>query len=186
MLLMIVGLALFAGIHLIPSLAPGLKTSWRDRMGEGGYKGTFSLLLLAGLVCIVLGWRSTIPSGLYAPPAALHGVALGALYIAFLLMVTSSRNSRLLQWIRHPQLTGVTVWALAHLSLNGDNRSVLLFSTLGIWALVEMILINRREGAWVKAEVPPLSTDLINLVIALVVVAVVLFLHPWFAGVPVR
>ena len=143
MLLMIVGLALFAGVHLIPSLAPGLKASWHNKMGEGGYKGTFSLLLLAGLVLIVLGWRSAVPAGLYAPPAALHGPALGALYIAFLLMVTSSRNSRLLQWIRHPQLTGVTVWALAHLVLNGDSRSVLLFGTLGIWAIVEMIAVFR-------------------------------------------
>ena len=100
MLLMIVGLALFSGVHLIPSLAPGMKAGWHDKMGEGGYKGTFSLLLLAGVVCIVLGWRSTVPVGLYAPPAALHGPALGALYIAFLLMVTSSRNSRLLQLIR--------------------------------------------------------------------------------------
>ena len=186
MLLMMLGLALFAGVHLIPSLAPGLKTAWAGRMGDNAYKGSFSLLLLAGLALVVIGWRSSVPAAWYAPPAALHEIALGALYIAFLLMVTSSRNSRLLQWIRHPQLTAVIIWALPHLSLNGDSRSVLLFTVLGAWALLEMIAINRREGVWIKGAVPPLSSDLINLVIALAVVALVIFIHPWLAGVAVR
>jgi len=47
MALLVLGILLFAGIHFIPSLAPGLKASWLGRLGENGYKGTFALLALA-------------------------------------------------------------------------------------------------------------------------------------------
>ena len=105
--------------------------------------------------------------------------------LAFLLMVISGRPSRLKQILRHPQLTGVFLWGIAHLLVNGDQRSVVLFGGLSLWAAVEMIAINRRDGTWVKPEPPALSTDLVSVVIAAVVVAVVIFIHPWIAGVPV-
>lgn len=185
MLVLAIGILLFAGVHLIPSLAPGLKASWYNRLGEGGYKGSFSLLLLAALALIVIGWRSTLPTLFYLPSPALHALALGLLLITFLLFVVSSRNSRLRRLVRHPQLTGVTLWSIAHLLLNGDNRSLLLFGGMGLWAIVEMIAINRREGAWIKAEAPPWSTELVNLIIACAVIALVIFIHPWLAGVAV-
>ncbi len=67
MTLMILGILLFAGVHLIPSLAPGVKAAWLGKFGEGGYKGSFSLLLLLGLGLIIAGWRSTLPEFLYMP-----------------------------------------------------------------------------------------------------------------------
>ena len=185
MLVLTIGILLFAGVHLIPSLAPTLKANWYSRLGEGGYKGSFSLLLLAALALIVIGWRSTLSTLVYLPSPALHALALGLLLITFLLFVVSSRNSRLCRLVRHPQLTGVTLWSIAHLLLNGDNRSLLLFGGMGLWAIVEMIAINRREGAWIKAEAPPWSTELVNLIITCAVIALVIFIHPWLAGVAV-
>ncbi|MEJ2531849.1 MAG: NnrU family protein [Halioglobus sp.] len=186
MLLLIIGLLLFTGVHLIPALAPGLRGTWHGRMGEAGYKGTFSLLLLLGIGLIVAGWRSTQPALVYLPPPAIHPVAIGLLVVAFLLLVVSTRKSRLRQWIRHPQLTGVLLWGSAHLLLNGDTRSLLLFGWLTLWALVEIIAINRREGVWIKEAVPGWGTELVTLLITAVVVGVVVFVHPWIAGVPVH
>ena len=183
--LLVLGILTFAGVHLVPSLAPALRGALMQRLGEGGYKGLFSLALLAGIGLIVFGWRSTLPSLVYLPPAALYPLALALMVLAFLLMVISGRPSRLKQILRHPQLTGVFLWGIAHLLVNGDQRSVVLFGGLSLWAAVEMIAINRRDGAWVKPEPPAWSTDLVSLVIAAVVVAVVIFIHPWIAGVPV-
>ena len=186
MVLLIVGILLFAGVHLVPSLAPALKASWLGRLGEGGYKGTFSLLLLASFALIITGWRSTQPEFIYTPSAALHHPALLLLVIAFLLMVVSSRKSRLGLLLRHPQLSGVTVWGIAHLLLNGDNRSLVLFGGLGLWALVEMPLINRRDGPRETPEAVPAAADVKLVVVALVAFGVLYVVHPWIAGVSPR
>jgi uncharacterized membrane protein len=185
MAMLVLGVLIFAGVHLVPSLAPGLRANWVARLGENGYKGLFSLLLLTGMGLIVAGWRSTLPSLVYMPVPELRHPGMGLILIAFLLMVVSGRPSRIKSVIRHPQLTGVLVWAAAHLMINGENRSVILFSGLGLWALVEIFAINRREGAWVKGDTPPWSAEVVSLAIAAVVIAVIVFVHPWIAGVPV-
>jgi uncharacterized membrane protein len=185
MVLIVLGVLLFAGVHLVPSLAPSLRASWHGRLGEGGYKGAFSLLLLVSFALMIVGWRSAQPSFVYMPWAALHHPALGLLVIAFVLMVCSSRSSRLGLLIRHPQLSGVALWGIAHLLLNGDSRAVVLFGGMAAWAIVEMIAINRREGAWVKGQAPSWSAEIVTLVIALVMVAVVVYIHPWISGMPV-
>ena len=102
MALLILGLVLFAGVHLIPSMAPGLKKAWRNKLGEGGYKGSFSLLLLLSFAGIIMGWRGAQPELIYLPWAALRLPALALVALAFLLLVISNRPSRLRQWIRHP------------------------------------------------------------------------------------
>ncbi len=183
--LLLLGLLLFAGVHLVPSLAPSLKASWLGRFGEGGYKGSFSLLLLASFALMIGGWRSITPSSLYLPPDSMHLVALAIMALAFVLLVVSNRNSRLRRLVRHPQLTGVALWGLAHLLLNGDNRSVLLFGGLCVWAIVEILAINRRDGVWIKTDAPAWSAELVTLVIAALVIAVTVAVHPWLSGMPV-
>jgi len=185
MILLVVGILLFAGVHFVPSLAPALRASWHGRLGEAGYKGTFSLLLLISFALMIVGWRSAQPSFVYMPSAALHHPALGLLVIAFVLMVCSARSSRLCLLIRHPQLSGVALWGIAHLLLNGDSRAVVLFGGMAAWAIVEMIAINRREGVWVKGQAPSWAAEIVTLVIALVMVGVVVYIHPWIAGMPV-
>jgi len=186
MTMLVLGVLIFAGAHLIPSLAPAVRGAWVGKLGENGYKGCFSLLLLIGMGLIVAGWRSTLPALIYMPVSGIQPLAIALLYAAFVLMAVSARPSRIKRVLRHPQLTGVLLWGIAHLILNGDNRSLVLFSGLALWALVEIIAINRREGAWVKPEAPPWSAELVTLLIAVVVISVIVFAHPWIAGVPVR
>jgi uncharacterized membrane protein len=185
MMLLLAGMALFAGVHLIPSLAPGLKNNWQRRLGEGGYKGTFSVLLLAAFALMIMGWRSAPPQFVYLPPHGAHIPAMAMLVIAFGLMVASMRNSRLRLLVRHPQLTGVALWGLAHLLLNGDSRSILLFGGMTLWAIVEIIAINRREGVWIKGEAPSWGAEVISLAATAIAVGVIVYLHPWLAGVAV-
>ena len=52
MVLLILGVGLWAGIHLIPSLAPGLKQDWKDKLGQQGYMGSFALCVAAALALI--------------------------------------------------------------------------------------------------------------------------------------
>ena len=185
MTILILGILLFAGVHFIPSLAPGVKRAWLAKMGEGGYKGIFSLLLLGSFALMIVGWRSTTPTVVYMPPAALHVPALLLVALGFLIMGTSNRKSRVRSFIRHPQLTGVAMWGVAHLLLNGENRSIVLFGALTLWAVAEIFAINRREGVWIKEEPPGWGTEFVTLIVGLVVIGVVVAIHPWISGMPV-
>ena len=185
MTLLVCGILLFALVHFVPSFAPSLRAGAFRRIGEGGYKGIFSLLLLASFALMIIGWRSVQPIPVYLPPFALHKVALGLLAIAFLLMAVSARNSRLRLLIRHPQLTGVALWGIAHLLLNGENRSIALFGGMTLWALIEIVAISRRQGVWIKGETPSWGAEALNVVIAVITVCVIVYVHPWLSGVRV-
>lgn len=183
--ILIAGLLLFAAVHFIPSKAQGLKAAMVAKLGGGGYQGIFSLLLITALALIVYGWRHTLPQHVYALPLAVRPVTSVLMLIAFILFVASKPPTRIKRFIRHPQLTSVVLWAVAHLLSNGDSRSLVLFGGLGLWAILEMVFINQREGTWVKPEAPALSAEIILLVIGIVVFAAVIWAHPWLAGVPV-
>ena len=185
MTLLVLGVVLFAGVHFIPSLAPSLKEKCLAVMGEGGYKGIFSLLLLGAFALMIFGWRSAQGDFVYLPPVNLRVFALALLGLAFVLMAVSSRKSRLRLIVRHPQLTGVSLWGISHLLLNGDSRSIVLFGGLTLWAVVEIFAINKREGAWIKEEAPSWGSELVNLLIAAITIGVIVYIHPWLSGVPV-
>lgn len=184
MTLLICGVILFAAVHFLPSLGLGAKQKVLSKLGEGGYKGVFSLLLLAALAMIVFGWRSAVPTGIYSPPPELRHAAMLVMLFAIYLFVVAARSSRVKHWLRHPQLTGVALWSAAHLLANGDSRSIILFGGMGLWAIFEMFAINRREGAWVKSASPGWGTEAMTIFIAAVVVAILIRLHPYISGMP--
>ena len=185
MKLLVAGLVLWFVVHTLPSAAPALRQNLIARMGENPYKGLFSLLSLGALALIVFGWRGTEPSFLYQLPPFTRHLGMLLVLIAFIVFGTTSYPSRIRQYVRHPQLTGVTIWAFAHLVMNGDNRSVVLFGVMLAWAILSIILINRRDGEWEKPPVPGWAREARGLAISLVVFVVFLFLHRWITGVPI-
>ncbi|MEM9257278.1 MAG: NnrU family protein [Pseudomonadota bacterium] len=182
MTLLTLGVIVFALVHFIPSLAPGIKARAQAGLGDNGWKGLFSLTLLLSLAMMIVGWRHTQPAFLYSPPQGLHLPAIGLLLIAFLLLVASARPTRLRLYIRHPQLTGVALWSIGHLLLNGDQRSLILFGGLAAWAIGEMIAINRRDGGWTKESPPGWGQEVFTLIITVTVVTLVVQVHPWLSG----
>lgn len=183
MIWLILGVLLFAGVHAIPSLAAPARARFMKQRGEGPYKGLFSLALVVAIGLMIFGWRSSSPAGLYAPPAWGAWAVRGLMVVSLLLFVASGVPTNLKRFLRHPQLTGVATWAAAHLLANRDSRSLALFGGLGLWAVLQIVLINRREGAWEKPEPLPFSADLKPIAVAVVVFFVLLLAHPWIAGV---
>ena len=177
------GVVLWSGVHLIPSLAQGMRASLIERLGDTPYKFVFALSIVLSIILMVVGWRSTIPVGIYSPP--LWGAPLGSflVLIAFVLFGAAHGKTNVKRFIRHPQLTGLVTWAVGHLLANGDSRSLVLFGALGLWAIAEMLLINRREGAWTRPQPTPLTGEIRPVLTGLVVFAVFLFLHPYLFGV---
>ena len=171
-------------VHLVPAAAPSVRQALVSKLGENAYKGLFALDIVIALVMIVYGWRHTVAEIVYVPPTWGYESALPLMAISVFLFGAARRKSAVKQFIRHPQLTGLLLWSVAHLLANGEQRSLILFGGLGIWSMLEMVLINRRDGEWVKEAAPPMSRDLISAVIAVVVMAVLIYLHPYFTGVP--
>lgn len=183
MIWLCVGVALFMATHFVPSLAQGLKESLSERLGENPYKGLFSLLLILSIVLMVIGWRSATPELVYRPPSWGTPLTSVLMLISIMLFGAAQYPTRIKRFVRHPQLTGMAVWSVSHLISNGDSRSLVLFGGLGLWALIEMLLINKREGAWVKPYGPALPVEVRGIIISAVIFFVLVFLHPYFTGV---
>ncbi len=184
MLLLALGLVLWSLVHLLKAAAPEMRAGLVSRLGLMPYKGLVSVLLLISVLLIVFGWRSvTAPAGVYLPPAWGFVPGLILIYLGLVLMAAANMPSNLKQWVRHPQLTGFMLWALAHLLLNGDGRSLLLFGGLGLWALLEMVFINRRDGIWIRPGRVSLAKDAGVLVAGVVAFVLLGLAHPWLTGV---
>ncbi len=186
MTLLISGLLLWSGVHFIPSLAIPLKNKWENQLGDKGYQLSFSLIVVSSLVLIVFGWRNITPVNLYTLPEITRPIAFLLMILAFLLFGASNHSTRIKQFIRHPQLSSIIIWSFAHLLVNGDNRSLVLFGGMGIWATLEIFAINHRDGVWIKAEIPGWPVEIKGSIISLVIFIVAVLAHPYIAGVSLR
>ena len=180
---LITGLLLWSGVHIIPAVAGKLRNAIIIKIGTGPYKGLFALLIITSIVCMVIGWRSVESNDIYIPAAWGRYITFVLVLIAFILFVAARRNTNIKRILRHPQLTGLILWSIGHLLSNGDNRSIILFSFLGCWAVLEMILINRRDGEWVKPEPVAVRSDVITIIVGCVLYTIFLFAHVYLSGV---
>jgi uncharacterized membrane protein len=177
MLLLILGLLLWSLAHLFRRLAPDA----RARLGEGPGKGLVALGILAGLVLMVVGYRAAPTILLYTTPAwTIHLNNLLMLVAVFFLGISGAKG-RLAARFRHPMLASVKIWALAHLLVNGDLASILLFGGLLAWAVVEVIVINKSTG-WTPPAPGPVANDVKLGVGALLIYAAIAGIH-WWLGV---
>jgi uncharacterized membrane protein len=192
MTLLILGLLLFLGTHAF-TMARAPRAGLRERLGEGPYKGLYSLLSLAGIVLISIGYARYRAEGyipVWDPPVWTRHLALLLVWFAFVSFVAAYLPGRIKSAIKHPMLAGVKIWAFAHLLANGDLGSMLLFGSFLAWAVVARISTKRRDevvphGGPAK---PPagLRNDALAIAIGTVAyLAFVMWLHPWLIGVPV-
>jgi uncharacterized membrane protein len=136
MILLILGVLVWSGVHLFPSLGVQMRAGWIERIGEDPYKGVFALSLVGAIVLMVIGWRSTSPVEFYGPPVWGWGIANLVMFVSLVLFMGSKVPTNLKRFVRHPQLTGVALWALSHLLATGDLRSLVLFGGIGLWAVM--------------------------------------------------
>lgn len=183
MALMILGLAVWVGVHLFPAIALEQRAIMVRKLGLGLYKGIFALCIVLAIILIVFGWRSVEPVLIYRLPAEMRHLTYVLVLLTFILFVAARTHNSIKRYLRHPQLTGVVLWSIGHLLVNGDNRSLLLFSVLGVWAILEMGMINRREAGWRKPEPAGIARNLGVVVGGCILFAVLFLLHPWLAGI---
>lgn len=183
---LICGLLLWSIVHFYPAVMPSSKAGFVYRFGQPVYKGIFALLIILSLVLIVFGWRNIESIYLYTLPDFIHSLMVPVHLIVFILFIAAKLPTRIKQLMRHPQLSSVVLWACTHILLNGDSRSLLLFGWLGAWALIEMLLINKREGQWIKPAPASWAQDVICVVAGIILFVVVVLLHPYLSGIALQ
>ncbi len=178
------GLLLFVAVHLLPSLAPGLRQGLIARLGELPYRGLFALVSVVALVLAVAGKRNAALVVLWEPAAWAPWAAAALMLVACVLFAAMVLPTNLRRLTRHPMLWGITALSLAHLLANGDAASVMLFATFGLISLYGMWALNRR-GALLSVNQVPVSRDLTVVIAGLILFLVLLFAHPYLFGVAV-
>jgi len=179
LILLILGVLLWSGAHYFKRFMPEA----RAQLGDKG-KVLIAAGIGAALVLMIVGYRGAAFIPLWTPPAFLTHLNNLLMVVAFYFYAASGAKTALTQRIRHPQLTGFKIWAGAHLLVNGNLASVLLFGGLLAWAVGSVILINRAQPTWVPPVQAPARKEVTTLLITLVVVVVVMLIHNWLGVQP--
>ena len=184
MTLLVLGILIWVVVHLFKRVAPEARARMDARLGKGPARGVTAALLLLATLLIVIGFRRAPFVAVYDPPS--WGIHLNNLMMLGAVALLGAGHSKGVArtWLRHPMLTAVVVWALAHLLVNGDRASLVLFGAMGLWAVAEMALISAREPAWVRPAPGTTAGTVRWIAITLVVFAVITTVHTWLGYWP--
>lgn len=180
MVWLILGVILWSYSHLMKRVTPG----FRAGLGDNAGKLVATVLTFVSLGLMIYGYRAAEPVILWEPPAFLRPLSILLMLVAVVLVTLGYSRGALRSRMRHPMLTSVKVWALAHLLVNGDLASVILFGGLMAWAVLDVILINRMEPAWQRPQPGPVRNDALYIAVSVALFAGIGWLHTWL-GVPV-
>ncbi|OWY11051.1 MULTISPECIES: NnrU family protein [Thioclava] len=180
MTLLILGVLIWSLAHLAKRIFPGFR-----RALKGAERPMVAALVLISLVLMFVGWRASDPVFyLWTPNAALKGINNLLMLFAVYLFAVSGMKLWLSGKIRHPQLTAVKTWALAHLLVNPTLPGIILFGGLLAWAVVEVILINKKsKPAKVTPEVK-VGKEIGGIVGTVVLFGLIAMIHIWFGHNP--
>lgn len=171
MTLLILGLILWIFPHWMKRLTPGLRSS----MGDKG-RALIALLLFIGLGLMIYGYRSAPFIDVWSPPSFMVHINNLIMVVAVAVFAMAHTKGRLRGRMRHPMLVSVKLWAFAHLLVNGDLASIILFGGMLFWAVVSVILINRAD-TWDRPAPGDKGRDWLFLVITVVTFAVIVGIH---------
>jgi uncharacterized membrane protein len=184
----ILGLVLFLGAHVFTSMrAP--RAALIARIGEGPYKGLFSLVVIVGIVLLGYGYARYRAEGLipiwYPPPWTRH-IVVALMWPASIAVVAAYIPGDIKRVLKHPMLVGVKIWAVAHLCANGDLGGIILFGSVLLWAGYDRMTLKRRSDP----GAPPIPTggrrnDIIAIVVGTILYLALGFVfHPIVIGLP--
>jgi uncharacterized membrane protein len=185
---LMLGLVLFFGTHFISIVAPG----WRSRMiasiGTGPWKVAYSVIAIVGFMLILSGYEQTqlTPAVLYVAPAWLRHVNALLMLPVFPLLLAVYLPGRIKTTLKHPMLLATTLWAFAHLLVNGMLGDVLLFGSFLVWAVADRISFRGRVQTGLITVPPGRFNDAIAVILGLVLYGVfAMYLHRhWFGVTP--
>ncbi len=150
MIVLVIGLALFLGMHSSRIFADSMRTQLIAKIGGNGWKGIYSIISLLGLVLIIYGFgiARESPTVLWNSPAWTRHIAALLTLPAFIMIVASQiPGTHIRAKLKHPMVLGVKLWAFAHLLANGRLHDVFLFGAFLVWAVFSFRAARQRDRA---------------------------------------
>jgi uncharacterized membrane protein len=187
MTLLIVGIIVMIGIHLVPTF-PDVRDRLIAGLGTMGYRVLFSIVSTLGLVLLIYGFARAPVVQIWSPPDWTRYVAMVLMIPVFILLIAAYVPGQIKAKVKNPFIDAISTWALAHLIANGDLASIVLFGSFLAYAVYDRITLKRRAAAGLVtvAETGPPRNDLIAVVGGLAFYVIFLvWLHPLLIGVPV-
>lgn len=178
-LILTLGVILWAYSHLMKRVTPIFRAS----MGDARGKGVAALLALVALGLMISGYRGADVVQLWYPPAFFTHINNLLMLIAVFLLNLGYVPGLLRSKMRHPMLGAVKVWALAHLVVNGDLASAILFGGILAWAVFDMIKINKMQE-WVRPAAGPVIYDIGYGIASIGVFGAIAWLHTYLGYWP--
>ena len=185
---LVFGLVIFLGLHSTRIFAGRARAKAIAQLGEGPWKGLYSLLSLIGLALIVWGfgrarWNA---AELWTPPTwTRHATILLMLFSLILIGAYIFKKSHIAVAVHHPMVWAVAIWAAGHLIANGSAADVVLFGAFFAWAIADLVSSYGRDSRnAVVYPAPDWSATIGALVLGAVLWIALLFgLHQWLFGV---
>ena len=191
MILFTLGLILFFSIHMLP-FYPEYRAQLIEKLdndtidAEGMYKIIFSVISLVGLIFVGIGKGSIEFIGLWDTPEFFRYCTVILILMSFILMVSAYTPNNIKRYVPHPMLTGVIIWGVTHMLVNGDIISLILFGSFVAYSVMAINLISKRDqdkGSEQDAqESIPVVKDAIVVGVAMLGFLLVLWMHKFLFG----
>jgi uncharacterized membrane protein len=172
MTLLILGLALWTLAHFWKRFLPAQHAGMGDRA-----KLVSTIAIVVSMVLMVIGYKMVNAPDWSAPHPMMKHLSMLLIVIGFYFMTPGPKKGALFHKMRHPMLTGFSLWAAAHVVLNPDLGSYVLFVGLIVWAIGEIIVINHQDGPWEPHPKGTIAKDAMFFAIAVVSVIVIGLIH---------
>ena len=150
MLVLILGLFLFLGVHSTRVFADDWRSGMVARLGPLPWKGIYSVASIVGFIVLVWGFRMARQDTLvlWAMPKWMnHVTALLMVFSMILFVAAYIPNNWFKARLHHPQALSVKTWAVAHLLSNGVAADVVLFGAFLVWAVLSFSAARKRDRA---------------------------------------
>jgi uncharacterized membrane protein len=184
--ILILGLVVFIGSHIFVTFRE-TRAALIARLGVG-YRALFALVAIIGLALIVKGYtdyRAYEWVQVWSPPAFMRHITITLMLFAAI-FIAALIPSHIKAWIKHPMVTSVKTWALAHLLVNGDLGSIILFGAFLLWGGYARVAAKRRGDRGFANPPAGWTNDVIVVVLGVVLFFLLAYyFHPYVIGVPV-
>ena len=192
MIVLIIGLVIFFGMHLVP--VTGVKSSLIERMGEKKYWSFFAIISLVGFIIIIYGFSLIDTCNSMMADCETDNFYLWDSFeyskeISFLLMpisiifiVASQMKSNIKKVVHHPMLIGVLIWSFVHLLSTGDLRSIILFASFGAFSIIDIIFTRKTAEQGISFSI---LNDVVVIVVGLVLYSIILYFHEYVSGLQI-